>query len=185
MDYHKEKIDNLIVYFVKNTKRCGITKLCKLLYYADFRHFKETGESITGLVYKAWEQGPVPSKLYGEISHSPEKLEKVITINKFDRKYNFIPKKEFDDQYFTDREIRIIKETVYIFKNRTANEMSQSTHFIDEPWEKVTGRKHYGGIINYELAFDSTPKTIHPDKYKELKRNKEMIENIFSNDATR
>ncbi|MDD5614462.1 MAG: Panacea domain-containing protein, partial [Candidatus Omnitrophica bacterium] len=59
-DYSKEKIINLIIYFSNNTKNCGLTKLFKLLAYSDFRHFKKTGKSITGLKYFAWDFGPYP-----------------------------------------------------------------------------------------------------------------------------
>ncbi|MFH1686579.1 MAG: type II TA system antitoxin MqsA family protein [bacterium] len=38
------------------------TKLNKLLFYADFLHFKRHGESITGAVYAALPFGPVPER---------------------------------------------------------------------------------------------------------------------------
>jgi uncharacterized phage-associated protein len=38
------------------------TKLMKLLFYADFKHFKENGVSITGLRYAHAYHGPVPDK---------------------------------------------------------------------------------------------------------------------------
>jgi uncharacterized phage-associated protein len=69
IDHSREKLLNLIAYFVKHTKNCKKTKLFKLLYYADFRHFKETGRSITGLKYFAWQWGPVPKELYAEMEH--------------------------------------------------------------------------------------------------------------------
>ncbi|MCK4554722.1 DUF4065 domain-containing protein [Candidatus Parcubacteria bacterium] len=31
--------------------------MCKLLYNLDYTHFKETGKSVTGLDYYAWEIG--------------------------------------------------------------------------------------------------------------------------------
>ncbi|RNI24032.1 type II toxin-antitoxin system antitoxin SocA domain-containing protein [Rufibacter latericius] len=43
------------------------TKLNKLLFYADFGHYKRTGRSLTGLEYRAIQYGPVPAeydKLY-------------------------------------------------------------------------------------------------------------------------
>ena len=43
--HHREKLINAIIYFANNTKRCGKTKLLKLLYFLDFRHFKQTGKS--------------------------------------------------------------------------------------------------------------------------------------------
>ena len=99
-DYSQEKLINLIIYFTKNTKYCGILKLCKLLYFADFKHFKETGESITGMSYQAWPYGPVPTKLYMEVTRNPEKMKGSVSIIKTNNTYKFIPLKNFDDQYF-------------------------------------------------------------------------------------
>jgi len=62
------KLINGIKYFVKNTRNVGRTKLFKLLYFWDFLHFKRFGTSVTGLDYFAYPFGPVPRKLYDEIS---------------------------------------------------------------------------------------------------------------------
>ncbi len=62
----REKLINVIVYFGRNTRFCGKTKLFKLLYLLDFQHFRATGRSVTGLDYRAWELGPVPFPLVQE-----------------------------------------------------------------------------------------------------------------------
>jgi len=46
IDHDREKLLNAVVYFVKETKHCGVTKLVKLLYYLDFFHFKEAGVQL-------------------------------------------------------------------------------------------------------------------------------------------
>ena len=70
--HRKEKLFNAIVYFVKNTKYCNKTKLMKLLYYLDFWHFKETGASVTGLDYYAWDFGPYPVEFGSKMSTNKE-----------------------------------------------------------------------------------------------------------------
>lgn len=49
---------NIILFFCRE----GIfkTKLNKLMFYADFKHFKSFSKSITGLQYKRFPYGPVP-----------------------------------------------------------------------------------------------------------------------------
>ncbi len=42
-----------------NRKLLGKIKLLKLLYSLDFCHFKQTGMSVTGIDYFAWEMGLV------------------------------------------------------------------------------------------------------------------------------
>lgn len=66
--YHREKLINAMIYFARNTLYCGTTKLLKLLYFLDFKHFKETGKSVTGQDYYAWDMGPVPKDVFDEIS---------------------------------------------------------------------------------------------------------------------
>jgi len=55
--YHREKLLNAIIYMANNKMFCGKTKLLKLLYFLDFKHFKQTAKSVTGLDYYAWEKG--------------------------------------------------------------------------------------------------------------------------------
>ncbi len=46
----KEKLTNAVIYFISHTNNCGKLKLYKLLSILDFRHFNETGRSVT-IVY--------------------------------------------------------------------------------------------------------------------------------------
>jgi hypothetical protein len=55
--HHREKLINAIIYLADHTRYCGKTKLLKLLYFLDFSHFKQTGKSVTGLDYFAWQMG--------------------------------------------------------------------------------------------------------------------------------
>lgn len=40
----------------------GLTKLYKLVYFADARHLRDHGESITGSEFIKYQHGPVPSR---------------------------------------------------------------------------------------------------------------------------
>lgn len=57
------RIASLVIFFLKNASSSynDRLKLNKLLFYADFAHFKYHGRSITGLSYRAIPYGPVPS----------------------------------------------------------------------------------------------------------------------------
>jgi uncharacterized phage-associated protein len=68
LTHHREKLINAIIYFATHTKYCGKTKLMKLLYFLDFKYFKQTGKSVTGQDYFAWQMGPVPRDLFEELS---------------------------------------------------------------------------------------------------------------------
>src|SRR3972149_1376061 len=78
LSHEREKLINAIIFFADNTRFLGKTKLCKLLYFLDFGHFKETGRSVTGMDYYAWKMGPVPVDLYEEVeAPEPDMADKV------------------------------------------------------------------------------------------------------------
>jgi len=51
------RINNMILFFSEKAKPFK-TKLNKLLFYADFLHFKRTCFSISGLTYQAIKKAP-------------------------------------------------------------------------------------------------------------------------------
>lgn len=88
-------------------------------------HFRETGRSVTNLDYYAWDFGPVPKNLYDEINNPPSDLKESIfipaKIDKNDKSFiELKPKKKFDDKYFTKRELRILKDVAFVFKEANA-----------------------------------------------------------------
>lgn len=54
-----EKIGNMAAYFASKIQPWK-TQMNKLLFYADFLHYRKTGYSISGATYKAIKRGPVP-----------------------------------------------------------------------------------------------------------------------------
>lgn len=58
----ENRIQNMAIYFVQNTKNVDRTKLNLLFYFADKRAIEQTGFSISELKYIADDSGPVPVK---------------------------------------------------------------------------------------------------------------------------
>lgn len=174
--HHKEKLFNSIIYFVKNTKRCNKTKLMKLLYYLDFWHFKETGASVTGLDYYAWDFGPYPVEFGSTMSKNKE-LKEYINISKNDLFTEIYPKKEFDSKYFTKRELRILKDVAYIFITANAKQMVDCTHLPNQPWETTLKEKGEKAKIDYFLACDEF--SLSKEDIIENINDKEQIKRVF------
>jgi uncharacterized phage-associated protein len=82
---NQSKLVEAISFFVGHTKHCGLTKLFKLLYWLDYHHFRETGETVTGLTYQALPRGPVPSALYEELKAGAGKTANHFRITKHTR----------------------------------------------------------------------------------------------------
>lgn len=151
----REKTINAIIFFAGNTNKCGKTKMMKLLYFLDFYHFKQTGKSVTGFQYFAWEMGPVPKKLFEELSENMGKdLAEAIHPLPKEGFQKIKPKRAFDDQWFSLRELKILEDLAFIFKDADAGQMVESTHLKNEPWDRTKKEKGLFCPIDYMLAVD-------------------------------
>lgn len=154
--HHRKKIINSIIYFAKNTKYCGKTKLLKLLYFLDFFHFKQTGKSVTGLEYFAWNMGPVPKVLFEELSGNMKPdMKNAIEDLPVEGFQQIKPKKKFEDKYFSKKEIKLLKDISFIFQDAKADDMVESTHLKNEPWDRTLKEKGEFQKIDYMLSIDS------------------------------
>jgi putative zinc finger/helix-turn-helix YgiT family protein len=148
-----KRIGAMIRYFAARNEPFT-TALNKLMFYADFCHFKEFGHSISGISYKALPKGPVPEN-YGSIynyavGHDYVKVEEKAF-------------KEFvGDQFFTDgsvveedlpfseTELRVLHKVSERFKGKTTREIVDISH--EEPaWMDNADEC---GRISFEYGFD-------------------------------
>ena len=180
ISHDREKLFNMIIYFVQKTKKCFKTKLFKLFYNADFMHFKETGRSISGLDYAAWKKGPVPPDLFHEFKKPKEDFKRHIQLADDEGKCKIIPKIKFDDKYFTERELQILQKVAYIFKDADTDLMVETTHLKNQPWDKTIKTKGEGKKIDYILAFDHSPESLTEKEYQEKLAETKETERIFS-----
>ncbi|MBU2445410.1 MAG: SocA family protein [Bacteroidetes bacterium] len=187
----REKLFNAIIFFCNNTKHCYKTKLMKLLYYLDFWHFKETGRPVTDQIYKAWKMGPVPQQIYNEISpdKNPDDLKKFLFVEEevFDeindkKKLVIKPKKSFNEKVFTRRELDLLKKIADVFYEAIGEQMTDSTHLKNAPWDKTVKEKGENAIIDFYLSLDdeenSLTERIVKDKQLLDKENRELLNSI-------
>lgn len=153
----REKLIHTIVFFALNTAYCGKTKLFKLLYLLDFRHFRETGRSVTGLEYRAWKHGPVPFALMQEWDQREPDLaaaidvvpERVIDCDRL----RIAPKVPFDASHFTKRELRLMQEIAERHRDDMTPPLVGLKHEERGPWDKIWDGGHGNDArIPYALA---------------------------------
>lgn len=160
--HQREKLIQAMVYFAANTRNCGKIKLFKLLYLLDFEHFKQTGHSVTGMEYRAWEMGPVPISLWTEWPHPRPDMARAVIISR-ERVYdywrdNVYPRADFDPNHFTKRELRLMKSLVDQYGDNISGEMIDVTHAENGAWEKVWNEGlGNNDLIAYELALGESP----------------------------
>lgn len=155
--HEREKLINAIIYFARHAKYLGKIKLFKLLYLLDFEHFRQTGQSVTGLAYSAWKYGPVPVALAQEWDELEPDLGAAITIRPeqvidYERQ-TVVPMAEFDDSHFSKRELRIMAELVNKYGEEYSPKMIDVTHVENGAWAKVwNDGKGFNQCISYDLA---------------------------------
>jgi uncharacterized phage-associated protein len=162
----REKLINAIIYFLRETNHCHTLKLFKLLNFADFEHFRQTGRTIFGLEYHALPKGPVPISLWNEIKRGGDQdLKNAISL--FEVKDDITdellrrdlkPKAQFDKKYFTKREIKIMDRVAEFFKELRAEDMSEFSHMKHLPWAKIYNKgKGKNELIPEDLSLESEP----------------------------
>jgi putative zinc finger/helix-turn-helix YgiT family protein len=144
------KIFESIIFFCQD----GVvkTKLNKLLFYLDFKYFKEHSLSITGLRYVHLPYGPVPDN-YEHYYATLLNDEKVIRIeeefNGIDLMDLFYSNRGPDFSLFNDSEIKTLIEVKEIFNNFNATAIKDFSHK-----EKGYDETRDGQIISYNYASD-------------------------------
>lgn len=149
-----KKFSEMIIYFTE-TLQPWKTKLNKLLFYADFTMFKQSGFSISGTKYKALPMGPVPDKFNSIFEYLANKNEIDIYYTNFANGgtgEQFRPNKnrKFNADLFSKEELGVMKNIVERFKNVSTNEIIEISH-KEKAWiENQAERK----FIDYNYSFD-------------------------------
>jgi putative zinc finger/helix-turn-helix YgiT family protein len=128
------------------------TKLCKLLFYADFKHYKYYASSITGVRYVHLKFGPVPDR-YGYYFATLENEEKAISVDEvtFGDYVGeiFYADKAPDLSVFSNSEIKTLIEVQEYFEHFGAGEIKDFSHK-----EKGYKETYDGQAISYAYAED-------------------------------
>ena len=180
---HNKRLIHAMVFFIENTKYCYSLKLFKLLYFLDCKHFKQTGNSVTGQKYFAWPTGPIPKKLYNEIKN-PSKIKDFFQIiqKEFEgyKPIQLIPKIDFNRSLFSQRQIEIMNELVVTYRNVKFKNMTSASHEKNNCWDKVFNKenKKYG-LIPYEYILDNSKESISKDMVEEIDQDNKGLERAF------
>jgi uncharacterized phage-associated protein len=182
----REKLLNAIIYFLRETNHCHTLKLFKLLNFADFEHFRQTGRTITGLDYRALPKGPVPTKLLTELKSGGKKDLKE-AINLFEVKDEITDallrrdlkaRGQFDKKWFTPRELKVLTRIAELFRDLPADDMTKFSHENKKPWATVyADSKGEGQLIPPELIFEAEAlmKEVPSINPEELEYRKELL----------
>jgi transcriptional regulator with XRE-family HTH domain len=148
-----DKINHMILFFAENIRPFK-TKMNKLLFYADFYHFRRTCYSISGLSYKAIQKGPVPKNYDWIFDNCMEKKFVKINLTDFGEYMGeqFLSTGEiaFDGKLFLPSELKAMNEVATCFRVDTANQIVEKSH-EETAWINNVSEFQ---LINYNEAFD-------------------------------
>lgn len=145
-------ISQMVLYF---SEQCTPfkTKLNKLLFYADFLHFRKTGFSISGLTYQAIQRGPVPRNYDWVLDMAMQR--KLVHIQFHDygeyvgEQYLKSDSAVFDPSVFSETELGTLKSIAQVFRTSSVKEMVDKSH-EEEAWKSNFESMNE---ISYEYAF--------------------------------
>jgi hypothetical protein len=134
MSANTDKLEQLILYIcgrVQDPKRLGMTKLQKILWYADVQHFSLTGSGISGADYVRAPRGPLCPDSRAAIDALVRRglLIDLIPPPGSYRPRQMIALKDADLSMFTAQEISIVDRLIEtISQKHTAKSISNASH---------------------------------------------------------
>ncbi len=146
-----EKLIQMVLFFA-STCRLNKTKLNKLLFYADFLHFKEHGKAISHIPYVKLPYGPAPESynaILGILEDSKVIGIQGVVLNgeRGVIEERIEAKQPLKTNLFSDSELAVIKKVAFQLGDKTGAELSEISH--QEPFFSEI---EVGDQIPYDLA---------------------------------
>lgn len=145
--FDRAKFQEAILYIASESEddpHFGVTKLNKILYFADFKSFGILGRPITGATYVRLERGPAPQEMLPALSE----MEAEGSISRIERRYfNLLQKRVVPEQgpaldAFTAEELEILGNVINELRHLNAAEVTALSHLeigwrLTEPGESI------------------------------------------------
>ena len=129
------------------------TQMNKMLFYADFIHFKRHGRSISGSKYRAIEMGPVPNNFDGLFQFAENEGFVRIEHHEYPNGSigsKFLPGKEIHiAHYLNESEIAVLGDVSDRFRDTKSQEIIQISH-EENAWLKNAANR---SLISYLDAY--------------------------------
>lgn len=149
-----EKYAAVVVWFCQRLNTVTPTSLNKLLFYADFLHFRSESVSLTGTAYRRLQYGPVPADFGGlreqmEFDELVEVREVEWDNGNLGEQYVAGPNAHSIDVAFSPRERKVLESVAQTCERLTPTQLSQRSH-SETAWRDTENRM----LISYETARD-------------------------------
>ncbi|MGB4232596.1 MAG: type II TA system antitoxin MqsA family protein [bacterium] len=140
-----DKAIEVINYLAANVQNLHKVKLMKMMWYADFLHYKKEKRSITGLAYVALPLGAVPEGYKTLLSFEDVCYEEIQYGENIG--YKFYPAPGFQIKELTDSEKQTLDQIIDYFQHYSAKEIIAHMH-----GEEAYLKTEKLALISYDYA---------------------------------
>jgi len=151
-----EKFSEMVIFFTELLQPYK-TRLNKLLFYADFCHFKLYGISISGCRYRAIDKGPVPfnySSLFDFLANNSyvDIHQTEFPDGKTWEQFKIHDNRKYNPEAFSASELEVLKMVARKFEKTYSEGIVKQSH-EEEAWKKNfdSGKKIISYIDGFKL----------------------------------
>jgi Protein of unknown function (DUF4065) len=137
------------LYVLRKTGKLSKHNLSKILYFADKLHIAKYGRTLSGQVYIAMDNGPVPSELYNFIKfvqgvtkdgyYYTDHAQHAGDFIAFELPYFVVPKVAPDMDFLSISAIKALDASIAEDKKRSYKQRTKDSH--DDAWHEARTRK--------------------------------------------
>jgi len=142
----------VVVWFCRHMNPVTVTSLNKLLFYADFLHYRNESVSLTGAAYRRLPYGPVPAA-YGDLRQQME-WGQIIEVCEVGYQNGNVGEEiragvnaEDPSSRFSSREVKTLQAVTAQFAKCTPSQISEYAH-QESAWKDTEDR----ALISYDNA---------------------------------
>ncbi len=185
---------NMMKYFATNTKYCHLLKMMKLIYLSDVKSLRENNDIISGIQFKKWKWGPVADEFYFDLKDNKlwSKWGVKIIKKQFDPDIDEVPDlsyyfkfkdNDFNDEWFSNNELKVLEEIVFIYKDIRSKDISDITHKQNTvngyPWFNVNDKD----FIKFEDYLGKHPSEKQKSEFNEIFKFNQAIREYGKSDS--
>jgi uncharacterized phage-associated protein len=179
---NKKKMENTIYLMLDRLNEVPTIKLAKLLYYADFMHYRKTHKSITDSTYLHLEHGPCASDFQNTLSNLGASGNVVFAEKKYkgERAYKAYKTNTAPDMgVFSKSEIETLDEVIKRFGRMSGEKLREKTHG-EFPWKAT---KPYDKIPYSFAQYIDVPMDGEEEPEDKYFRNNKKLERVVDSIA--
>ena len=137
---NRQKLGNAVAYVAQRAKYPYKTEVLKLLFLMEERMVQQYHVPFLGIPFSVWRLGPVSVDVFEELSDGPQLLDDYITLEPVGIGVRVSAKKAFEDDEFSDAELRMMNLVMEKYGQMTSDELIEETHRDGGLW-KVTAEE--------------------------------------------